>query len=226
MSVTLEMMDDIAVITMDDGKANACNIDFLGELEEALTMAEASAKAIILTGRDGVFSGGFDLNVFKAGDGETVAAMVDKGLSLVMRVQTSPIPVIAAVSGHALALGAIFLLAADTRIGAAGPFKFGLNETAIGLRLPAFIIEMAKQRMPSTDVVRSVVQAHIFEGAEAINAGFLDRSTEPRDLMSEALVEARAMAALDRSAYYDNKMMLRRPIIDSYENEDSSIGLN
>jgi len=58
MSATVEITNDIALIRMDDGKANAINFDMLAALNSALDTAEANAKAIVLTGRDGRFSGG------------------------------------------------------------------------------------------------------------------------------------------------------------------------
>jgi len=125
MSATVEITNDIALIRMDDGKANAINFDMLAALNSALDTAEANAKAIVLTGRDGRFSGGFDLNAFASLGADGVYKLLDAGAALLLRLYGGPLPVVAGCNGHAIAMGAFILHACDTRIGTAGDYKIG-----------------------------------------------------------------------------------------------------
>lgn len=106
--VAYELENDIAILTMDDGKANALNPAMIKALSEALDRAEREAKAIVLTGRQGIFSGGFDLKVMNEGP-QAAAAMVDAGAQLMLRIYLHPLPIVAACTGHAIAAGVIIL---------------------------------------------------------------------------------------------------------------------
>src|SRR5438105_13642725 len=127
MSVSLERDGAVAVISIDDGKANALSPDVLSALSEAFDKAEADgASAVLLQGRPGRFSAGFDLSIMTSGV-EPMRALVTQGAELLLRVFTYPVPVVAACTGHALAAGALLLLVSDVRVGAEGEFKIGLN---------------------------------------------------------------------------------------------------
>src|SRR5262245_28233481 len=115
-----------AIVQMDDGKANALSDAMIGELIDALTRAEHEATALVLAGREARFCAGFDLKVMMSGP-EQAKSLLVRGAELLMRFYGSPIPIVAACTGHALAGGALVLLSTDVRIGAAGPFKIGLN---------------------------------------------------------------------------------------------------
>ena len=137
---------NIARILFDDGKANALSHDALDALSDALDRAASEANCVLWLGRPGRFSAGFDLRVMSQGR-RAITELVAKGAKLALRVYESPVPVVLGVTGHALAMGAILLMAADRRIGTAGNFKIGLNEVAIGMTLPDFGIEFAKARL-------------------------------------------------------------------------------
>ena len=130
--VTCQIADQIATITIQNGKVNAISHQVVDELNQALDQAELAQAVVLLTGQGGMFSGGYDLNVMR--DSMTAAmALVEKGSTLARRMLSFPYPVIVACSGHAVAKGAFLLLAADYRIGVDGAFKIGLNEVAIGV---------------------------------------------------------------------------------------------
>ncbi|MBW1788465.1 MAG: crotonase/enoyl-CoA hydratase family protein [Deltaproteobacteria bacterium] len=128
--------DKIATIGIDDGKANAVSFQFLDEINNALDLAERDRAVVILTGRPGKFSAGFDLSIVTKG-GETATDLVRSGGRLALRLLGFPTPVILACNGHCLALGALLLLATDFRIGVEGEYKIGTNEVAIGMALPS-----------------------------------------------------------------------------------------
>ena len=135
---------------------------------------------VVLTGRDGYFSAGFDLKVFSAGDPDRVVEMLRLGATLTERMLSFPTPVIVACSGHAIAAGSFVLLAADARIGVDGPFQIGLNEVKIGLTVPWFAIELARGRLTPAHFDRAVVTARCMTPSEGVVAGFLDQLVRPR----------------------------------------------
>ena len=144
--VQFELRDGIALVRMDDGKANAFSHAMLEALGRAFDRAEKEARAIVLAGRPERFSGGFDLKVMNQG-GPAVPELVLAGARFAIRVYECPLPVVIACTGHALAMGAVLLLAPDLRLGARGAYKIGLNEVAIGMTLPGFAVELARERL-------------------------------------------------------------------------------
>jgi enoyl-CoA hydratase len=214
MTATLSIENDIAVIRMDDGKANAINFAMLDALNTALDQAEAQAKAIVLTGRAGRFSGGFDLKAFASLSADGVYQLLDGGAELLLRLYGGPLPVVAACTGHAIAMGTFILMACDTRIGVAGDFKIGANETQTGMNLPIFAIEMARARLSAQHLTRAMVQAHIYDSAGAVDAGYLDSIVAPDELETAAMAVAAQLAALPGDAYAWNKRAMRKPTLD------------
>ena len=133
--VGYELHDSVATITMDDGKVNALSVRMLGTLGEALDRAETDRAIVVLTGRPGIFSAGFDLQVLRAGGADAVQ-MLKAGFELAERLLSFPTPVVVACSGHAIAMGSFLVLSADYRVGVSGEFRITANEVAIGLTMP------------------------------------------------------------------------------------------
>lgn len=208
-----EMNGHVAVLTLDDGKANAVSHAFVDALTEGLDRAEQEAKAVVLHGRAGVFSAGFDLKELAKGAAES-KALVDRGAALLLRVFSFPMPVVAASAGHAIAAGALLMLAADTRIGAAGEAKYGLNETAIGMSLPPFGLQIGLCRISKRHQTEAMIQATLYDPEAAKNAGFLDAVVPAEALAQEALAAATALAELPTAAYATMKLDVRRQYID------------
>ncbi len=204
---------DVAVLTMDDGKANAAGFALLGALGEALQRAQEEARAVALLGRPGVLSGGFDLKVIRGGDPAEIERLVTLGVRVIMQIFGHPQPLVIGAPGHAVALGAFMLLAADYRVGAAGDFKVGLNETAIGLTLPAFGIELARERLSPRHLTSAAIAAQLYTPVEAIEVGFLDEVVGVDSLHQAAVTKAQEMATLDATAYAANKASFRAPIV-------------
>jgi len=210
--VRYEADGQVAVVTLDDGKRNALSVEVLEAVHAAFDRAEADGAAVLLTGREGCFTAGFDLKVFGRG-GEELLRMLELGATLSERILGFPRPVVIGAPGHAMAAGAFFLLAADVRIGADGPFKVGLNETAIGLWLPYFVPALARFRLTPAHRDEAVVQARVYTPAEAVAPGYLDRVVDPAAVAAEALEAARGLADLDAAAYAANKARLREPVV-------------
>jgi enoyl-CoA hydratase len=206
--VTYELAERIATITMDDGKVNAFSIAMLKALHAAFDQAERDSAVVVLTGRENYFSAGFDLKVF-AGGGEQVLEMLRLGATLAERVLSFATPVLTACSGHAIAAGSFLPLAADMRIGADGPFRIGLNEVKIGLTVPWFAIELARQRLTPAHFDRSVVNATMHTPDEARVAGFLDKVVPAEQLRAASLQGATELAALNPDAHAATKLRAR-----------------
>ena len=202
----------VATLAIDDGKVNALSAAVLEALLAGLDRAESEEAAVLLTGRPGYFTAGFDLKVFEQG-GDELLRMLELGAVLSGRILAFPRPVVIAASGHALAAGAFLLLAADLRIGAAGPFRVGLNEVQIGLTMPWFVVELARHRLNPRYLDAAVVHATIYTPEDAIAPGYLDRTAAPDRLADESRAAAEELAALNARAFAETKQRLRGPAI-------------
>jgi enoyl-CoA hydratase len=205
---TYELEGRVATIAMDDGKVNALSIEMLKEVHVALDQAERDEAVVVLTGREKFFSAGFDLEVFSERPGEIVE-MLTLGARLSERILAFPTPVLVACSGHAIAAGTFAALAADLRIGVEGPFKIGLNEVKIGLTVPLYVVELARQRLTPRDFNRSLVTAAMYPPAEAVAAGFLDRVVAIEELRDVSFAAAEELAGLDAAAHAATKLRVR-----------------
>jgi enoyl-CoA hydratase len=207
-AVTYELSGSVATITMDDGKVNSLSPGMLAALREAFDRAEADKAVVLLTGREGRFSAGFELSVFKQG-GEAVREMLLAGARLAERILSFPTPVVVACSGHALAMAAFVVLSADLRIGIDGPYKIGLNEVAIGMTVPHFGIEIARQRLAPAHFNLALTTAFIYSPHEAVTAGFLDRVVPAGDFKAVTREAAVGLTRVDREAHAATKQRAR-----------------
>lgn len=215
MIVNTETTDGVAVITMDDGKANAVGHEMLDALEPALAKAAETADAVVLAGRDGVFCGGFDLKTMQGGSPEDVDRLARRGGRMVQTLYGFPKPLVAAATGHGIALGALMLLACDSRVGASGKFRYGLNETAIGLELPEFGLALARDRMAPAERTAAVIQARLYDAEGAVAAGYLDESAAPDAVLSRAVAMARALGEMPSATYHATKINFRRDTMNA-----------
>lgn len=203
-----------AVLAMDDGKANVLSPVMLAELSAALDRAEADGLAVLLCGRSGMFSGGFDLATLRAGGPGSIDMLLG-GFALSERLLSFGAPVVAACTGHAIAMASFLLLSVDYRIGARGAFKIGANETAIGLVMPAYGVEICRQRLTPAHFQRTVINAEIFTPDEAVAAGYLDRVVAPEDVVTEAHQVTEALAGLDRHTHTATKLRARHQALEA-----------
>jgi enoyl-CoA hydratase len=206
--LTYEAEDRIATITMDDGKVNVFSIALLKDLHAAFDRAERDGAVVLLTGREGIFSAGFDLSVL-SGDGDQIREILTLGATLAERIMSFPTPVVVGCTGHAYPAGAFLLLAADLRIGAAGPFRIGLNEVRIGMVVTWFAIEIARHRLHPAHFDRTVVNATMYDPPGAVTAGFLDRVVDPGELGDACREGARTLSELDPVAHAATKLRAR-----------------
>ena len=209
-----EHSEGISTITLDDGKVNAMSVPMMQEINAALDRAEEHQSVVVLTGRQGVLSAGFDLAVFKQGM-EPLLEMLRMGATLNERILSFPFPVVVACSGHAIAMGSFLLMCADVRVGADGPFRIGMNEVAIGMTLPYFAVEIARQRLTPAYFNRAAILAEMYSPQEAINPGFLDRVVAADQLSGTARTTATALSKLDMPAHSATKLRVRGAALEA-----------
>jgi enoyl-CoA hydratase len=204
---------NVALLHMDDGKANALSDTMLRALLAAIDRAEKEASVMILSGRPGRFCAGFDLKVMMAGP-EAALGILSVGADLLMRLYGVKIPLVIACTGHALAGGALMLLTGDTRIGATGDFRIGLNEVQIGMPVPLLAMELARDRITTTELTNATLEAKVYGPDEAAKVGYLDAVVPADDLLARAKAEATRLAGLAQPAFRLTKERLRGRTID------------
>jgi enoyl-CoA hydratase len=197
-----------AILTMDDGKANALSQEMLNALSEALTRAESEATAVVLAGRPERFCAGFDLKIMMSGP-DAAKALVRSGAELLMRLYGSPLPIVAACTGHALAGGALVLLTADHRVGATGPYRIGLNEITIGIPVPTLAMELARDRLAKSELCAATLESRIYDPGEAAKVGYLDEVASADTVIARATQVAAELGTRSRVAYQGTKQRLR-----------------
>lgn len=210
---TYALDGSIATITMDDGKVNVLSPAMQQAIGAALDHAEDDTATVILTGRPGRFSAGFDLHTLQAGGGEAIR-MLRGGFELARRLLSFPHPVVSACSGHALAMGYFLMLSGDYVIGVEGQYKLAANEVAIGLPLPRPAISIMRNRLNPAVFTRSALLAETFTPTSALAAGVLDRVVAGDELLATATDIARALSALDMKAHQASKQLVRSAVLD------------
>lgn len=210
--VHYQLSEGIATIRLDDGKRNALSPRLFSELNAALDRAEADRAIVILTGREEVFSAGFDLKVMKSG-GVDALRMLGAGYRLTARIMEHPHPVIGACNGHVLAMGVFLLLSCDYTIGTRGDFRVSANEVALGLTMPRVAAAMLRHRLTPAAFQRAVTLSEYFPVETAREAGFFDELAQPETLMARARELAAEFAKLDMRAHAASKRRIRGTLI-------------
>lgn len=209
-ALTLTLAEGVAEVALDDGKVNALSEQMLEALLAAIDQARAADAALLIYGRAGVLSAGYDRRLIAAG-GPVCDAMRAAGDRLTLALLDYPAPVVIASTGHAMAKAAFMLLLADYRIGAAGAFNIALNEVAIGMTMPDAAMPQARRLAPQW-LNRCALQAQVLDPQQALEAGFYDELATGGELLERARVKVRELAALDRKAYRETRLLLNAPL--------------
>ena len=215
--VTTERREGVMIVHLDDGKANALSFEVIAAVQSAIDEAEAddSVRALVIHGRPGRFSGGFDLGVMFGDDMSAIIGLVADGGALVHRLYGSSVPVVAACTGHALAAGALVLLGCDVRVGADIEAKVGLNEVAIKMVLPDWAFTIAGDRLSKRHAQRALANARITTPREAVDVGYIDEVVPEGEVLDRAVAVAAELAStLDPSAYQRTVRKIRGPVLD------------
>jgi len=211
--VQYTLSDGTATLTLEDGKVNALSPAMIAAINAALDRAEREAEVVIITGRPGVLSAGYDLRAIES-DPDAGNAMHNKGGELLVRIYLFPLPVIVASTGHAIAAGALLLLTADYRLSTEEDCKICLNEVAIGLPLLGYAIELAVARLANTSVAQTMLLSQVHSPTSAMGAGFVDELVPSANLLAAANEKARELRKLDGRAFAITKQGIRGRIVE------------
>ncbi len=221
----IETSGEVAVLPMRAGKANAIGAAFLDRLCAQLDAVEASgASALVLTGEGRAFSAGLDLPELTELDRSGLERFIRRFSEVMLRVFALPVPVVAAINGHAIAGGCVLALQADVRLAAAGDYRVGLNEVQIGLGLPAVVLETLRCQVPPHALGPVALEGRLLEPEEARALGLVEAVVPPDQLLEQARSRAAALGALPRPAFREIKLALRRPVVEAVrrvEREDA-----
>ena len=216
-ALTIERRGPVMVLHLDDGKANALTFELIAAIRAAVADAESDDEvgAVVIHGREGRFSGGFDLGVMYSGDFPKIMELVSDGGDMVTHLWGAGVPVVAACTGSAVAAGALTLLGCDVRVGADIPAKIGLNEVAIKMVLPDWALTIAGDRLSKRHVHRAMANARLTTPRDAVDVGFLDEVVPADQVLDRAVQVATELAeTLDPASYARTLAKTRSEILD------------
>ena len=198
---TIKKEDDISIITLDDGKANVFSPEMSNQLNACLDQVDTESGCLIITGREGMFSAGLDLKTIQSGDVDRIVEMSSRAFKLLARIFSFPRPVIAACSGHGIALGTFLICCCDYRIGIKGDYMLGANEMRTNMVIPTPILELIKFRVNDSHKYRAVLGAEMYNFNQAQEAGLIDDIVEIDNLMTAAKDKAKDLATMGHPSY-------------------------
>lgn len=222
--MTLMFHDDVAVLQLDNGKANALNPELLQTLGAGLDAFDASGgRALVITGYDRFFCAGLDLATLQGFDRKAMGAFMAVFDELMTRLYHCPHPVVAAVNGHAVAGGCLLAAQADWRVLAEGKVNYGTNETQLGVGIPPGALLAARREYAPEAAVRGLLLGELFRPEQALELGLVHELAPPAGVLPRAIEQAAELAAVPPLAYAQVKAGLRgsstvtQPDADSLE---------
>jgi enoyl-CoA hydratase len=208
---------DIYLIRLEYGKANAIDGRLVALLSAEFDRAlESGSKAVVLTGREGFFSAGLDLRGLPEGR-EEMASFLDSFEKLCGQLLEFPLPLVAAVNGHAIAGGCILASTADFRIGASGDYKIGVSEVSLGIVFPASAFEILRATLVPRYVPEVLLGGKLLDPDAALEAGILHRVVPAEQLLVQAEAVARELGEKPPLAFRHSKLALRAPMLERIE---------
>jgi enoyl-CoA hydratase len=211
--VTVRTTASAVVATLDDGKVNALGLEHVRALRAAVATAGDQGLPLVVAGRPGVLSAGFELAVVEADDDEGFQRLLVETELLCLDLLVAPVPVVVACTGHAVAAGVLLLLCADHRVGTSGDHVLGLTEVRLGMVLPDFALTLARARLDPRAFVRATVLGAAMTPAEAVRAGLLDAVAD--DPVASAEEVARELAGLSGPALATTRRLVHAPTVEA-----------
>ena len=207
--------DHVTVLRMEHGKANAVDTDLFRDLDRALDeVAASSARALVLTGSGGMFSAGVNLFKVLEGGASYLAALLPALSASVRRLFTHPLPIVAAVNGHAIAGGAVLAAACDRRVMNRDHGKIGVTELLVGVPFPVDAFEPLRCLLPERTLQELVYSGRTLGGEEAREVGLVEETAAAEAVLDQACEAARRMAAIPGDAFAVTKRQLRQPALE------------
>lgn len=228
---------DIHEIRMARAPVNALDMGLVRALREAIAGAPGNgARGIVLSGAEGMFSAGVDVPALLQHDREGVREFWDAFFALCGAIAASPVPVVAAITGHSPAGGAVLALFCDYRIMAHGMYKIGLNEVQVGLSVPEPIQFAMRRIVGNYRAERLLVAGTLVDAEQAHAIGLVDELAtveqvvmksvlwlgELLKLPPNAMLRTRAIARADLvSVWGDTSGLLDPAFIDDFFAEET-----
>jgi enoyl-CoA hydratase len=207
----IERQGEVALLRLENGKANAISPQFADRLETMLSQL-GDARAAVITGQGSAFCAGLDLPSLVGLNRAQMRSFIFRFDNLMMRVFELPIPLVAAINGHAVAGGCVLALQADVRIAVdRDTARIGLNETQLGIGLPSLVVESLRWQLPGPSLAAIALEGRLFSPREALQVGLLHQVAPENELLPQALERASALAALPPAGVRMVKESLRRP---------------
>jgi enoyl-CoA hydratase len=207
--VTVESYGELALVRLDRPPANALSPELLGELEAVRQQLVSELPgAVVIAGRERFFSAGVDLKLVPTMSPDEQREMVNGINGLVTGWYCFPRPVVAAVTGHAIAGGMVIALCADYRV-CATEGKLGLTELRAGVPYPVAAIALVRAELAAPAARALALRAHLVEPDEALRLGLVDELVGPGEVLERACDVAQAMAAFGGDSYARTKGELR-----------------
>jgi enoyl-CoA hydratase len=216
--VTITESDGVAVLAIDRPPANAMNLAVLQELVAAIEEVAADPpRAIVVTGREGFFSGGVDLKAAPDYGPDEQRQMVDGINRMALGVYGLRCPVVGAITGHAIAGGMVLAVCTDIRVvSIAG--RYGLTEIKVGIPFPQAAIGVVRAELAPHAVRMLVLSSQLVSAEECLRLGVFDEMVEPDAVLPRALEIARGLAEYPAEMYARTKDELRGPALDWLRN--------
>ena len=198
---TLNKDGNISTITLDDGKANVFSSKMSQDINQCLDEVATEGGCLIIIGREGILGAGLELKTIQNGDTDKIIEMSTAAFKLLARIFSFPRPVIAACSGHGIALGTFLLCCCDYRIGVKGDFMIGANDMRTNMVIPDPILELIKFRVAQSHKYRAILGAEMYSIDKALEAGLLDEIVSPDDLAKTVNEKAKDLATMGHPSY-------------------------
>ncbi len=215
--LSVELRQDIAVLTLNRLPANAFSPELVEELSATLS-ARAKARGVVLTsGIPGMFSAGWDLPLLIDRDRREMEKFVGAYCDLVRQMFVFAPPLVAALPGHAIAGGLIAAMAADERIAAEGKGKFGLSEVILGVSVPACLMEPFRHVIGARQMERLAATGENVTVERALQIGLVDRIVPAGELLDRAVERARFLGGLSAGAYTAIKLRSRAAALARFD---------
>lgn len=213
--------DDILEIRLARPPVNALSPELISALRQSITAAPAGgARALVISAGPGLFSAGLDVPALLKLDRAGMLAMWRDFFGLLGAIACSPIPTVAAITGHSPAGGTVVALNCDYRVMAEGPFKLGLNETQVGLALPRAILASLQRLLGPHQAERHVVAGNMIDSAAALKVGLVDELVAPDQVIPRALEWCRFHLGLPSRAMRINRESARADLRAIYQDPD------
>ncbi|HUR73842.1 MAG TPA: enoyl-CoA hydratase/isomerase family protein [Sporichthya sp.] len=196
-------VDRIAVVRLSHGKVNALDLDLVTAIRDTFLELETSEhQAVVFTGTGRSYCAGVDLTRIAAGDSgyaRDFLKVLSESFAAVFNLGK---PVVAAVNGHAIAGGCVFVNACDRRLMAEGTGRIGVTELLAGVPFPTTALEIMRFAVGPARTPDLVFTGRTCLPAEALEVGLVDEVVPADELTERAVALARRLATEIPSATF------------------------